>query len=170
LPRLRRGGLTAPGCGRQRLTRSRLHVQVAGDVLMMPVISSRQRTCTSSTLMRRSSQGRACVDQQCVDLKTPGRLLCLHDSRSLAIGSQAWAGGREKTSARREGVLRVVAEEDAGSGHHATQRVPDLPYLARQLSGGETWTYPQGGYPRGCRLTNGGSGPKSVGGSSWIEL
>jgi hypothetical protein len=35
---------------------------------------------------------------------------------------------------------------------------PDLPYLARQLSGGETWTDPQGCYPSGCRLTNGGIG------------
>jgi hypothetical protein len=24
------------------------------------------------------------------------------------------------------------------------------------VSGGETWTDPQGGYPSGCRLTNGG--------------
>jgi hypothetical protein len=24
-----------------------------------------------------------------------------------------------------------------------------------QVSGGETWTDPQGGYPSGCRLTNG---------------
>jgi hypothetical protein len=67
-----------------------------------------------------------------------------------------------------EEVLRVFAEDDAGSGHHATQRVPDHPYLARQLSGGDTWTYPQGGYPSGCRLIDGGSGPKSVGGSSRI--
>jgi hypothetical protein len=57
-----------------------------------------------------------------------------------------------------EEVLCAVAEDDAGSGHHAAQRVPDHPYLARQLSGGETWTDPQGGYPSGCRLTNGGSG------------
>jgi hypothetical protein len=34
-----------------------------------------------------------------------------------------------------EEVLRAVAEDDAGSGHHAAQRVPDFPYLARQLSG-----------------------------------
>jgi hypothetical protein len=34
-----------------------------------------------------------------------------------------------------EEVLCAVAEEDAGSGHHAAQRVPDHPYLARQLSG-----------------------------------
>jgi hypothetical protein len=27
-----------------------------------------------------------------------------------------------------------------------------------------------GGYPSGCRLINGGSGPKSVGGSSQMEL
>jgi hypothetical protein len=37
------------------------------------------------------------------------------------------------------------------------------------VSGGETWTDPQGGYPSGCRLTNGGSGPKSVGGRSWMN-
>jgi hypothetical protein len=36
-----------------------------------------------------------------------------------------------------EEVLRAVAEDDAGSGHHAAQRVSDHPYLARQLSGGE---------------------------------
>jgi hypothetical protein len=27
----------------------------------------------------------------------------------------------------------------------------------------------KGGYPSGCRLSNGGSGPKSVGGSSWMN-
>jgi hypothetical protein len=37
-----------------------------------------------------------------------------------------------------EEVLRVITEDDAGSGHHAAQRVPDHPYLTRQLSGGET--------------------------------
>jgi hypothetical protein len=30
-----------------------------------------------------------------------------------------------------EEVLRAVAEDDAGSGHHAAHRVPDHPYLAR---------------------------------------
>jgi hypothetical protein len=39
----------------------------------------------------------------------------------------------------------------------------------RFLSGGETCTDPQGGYPSGCRLSSGGSGPKSVGGSSWVN-
>jgi hypothetical protein len=34
------------------------------------------------------------------------------------------------------------------------------------LSGGETSTDPQGGYPSGCRWIDGGSGPKSVSGSS----
>jgi hypothetical protein len=52
----------------------------------------------------------------------------------------------------------LARKNDTRSGHHATQRVPDLPYLVRQLSGGETWTDPQGGYPSGCRLTNGGIG------------
>jgi hypothetical protein len=37
------------------------------------------------------------------------------------------------------------------------------------LSGAETCTDPQGGYPSGCRLTNGGSGPKRVSGSSWMN-
>jgi hypothetical protein len=37
-----------------------------------------------------------------------------------------------------EEVLRAVAEDDAGSDHHAAQRVPDHPYLVCQLSGGET--------------------------------
>jgi hypothetical protein len=37
--------------------------------------------------------------------------------------------------ARREGFLRAVSEDDTGSGHHAAQRIPDLPYQARQLSG-----------------------------------
>jgi hypothetical protein len=69
-----------------------------------------------------------------------------------------------------EEVLRAVAEDDTGSGHYAAQRVPDFPYLARQLSGGETRTDPQGGYPSGCRLIDGGSGPKSVGGSLRMEL
>jgi hypothetical protein len=38
------------------------------------------------------------------------------------------------------------------------------------LSGGETWTDPQGGDPSGCRLTWRGSRTKSVGGSSRVEL
>jgi hypothetical protein len=61
-----------------------------------------------------------------------------------------------------EEVLCAVAEDDTGLGHHAAQRVRDHPYLARQLSGGETWTDPQRGNPIGCRLTDGVSGPKSV--------
>jgi hypothetical protein len=40
--------------------------------------------------------------------------------------------------------------------------------VANSLSGGETWT-DQGGYPAGCRLTNGGLGPKSVSGRSWMN-
>jgi hypothetical protein len=40
----------------------------------------------------------------------------------------------------------------------------------KDLSGGETWIDPQRGYPSGCRLTNGGSEPKRVGGSSRMEL
>jgi hypothetical protein len=47
-----------------------------------------------------------------------------------------------------EEVLRAVAEDDAWSGHHAAQRVPDHPYLTCQLSRGETWTDPQGGLPK----------------------
>jgi hypothetical protein len=38
-----------------------------------------------------------------------------------------------------------------------------------EVLGGETWTDPQGGYPIGSRLIDGGSGPKSVGGSSWMN-
>jgi hypothetical protein len=38
-----------------------------------------------------------------------------------------------------------------------------------KLSGGETCTNPQGGYPSGCRWIDGGSGPKSVSGSSWTN-
>jgi hypothetical protein len=57
-----------------------------------------------------------------------------------------------------EDVRHARREDNARSGRHDTQRVPDLPYLTRQLSRGETWTYPQGGYPSGCRLTNGGIG------------
>jgi hypothetical protein len=29
-------------------------------------------------------------------------------------------------------------------GHYVAHRVPDHPYLARQLSRGETWTDPEG--------------------------
>jgi hypothetical protein len=47
----------------------------------------------------------------------------------LAIKSE---GGGEEVAV--EEVLRAVAEDDAESGYHATQRVPDHPYLARQLS------------------------------------
>jgi hypothetical protein len=68
-----------------------------------------------------------------------------------------------------EDVRHSRRENNARSGRHATQRVPDLPYLARQLSGGETWKDPQGGYPTSCRLIDGGSGPKSVSGSSWMN-
>jgi hypothetical protein len=63
----------------------------------------------------------------------------------------------------------LAGKKDARSGRHAAQRVPDLPYLARQLSGGETCTDPQGGYSSGCRLFSGGPGPKSVKGSSWMN-
>jgi hypothetical protein len=45
-------------------------------------------------------------------------------------------GGDEEVAA--EEVIRAVTEDDARSGHHAAQRAPDHPYLARQLSGGET--------------------------------
>jgi hypothetical protein len=37
------------------------------------------------------------------------------------------------------------------------------------VSGGETWTDLQGGYPNDCRLIDGGSGPKSVSDSSWMN-
>jgi hypothetical protein len=50
------------------------------------------------------------------------------------------------------GLARMSAmlaeKNDTRSGHHAAQRVPDHPYLARQLSEGETWTDPQGGLPK----------------------
>jgi hypothetical protein len=35
-------------------------------------------------------------------------------------------------------------------------RRPSLAKAVRALSGGETCTDPQGGYPSGCRFTNGG--------------
>jgi hypothetical protein len=57
----------------------------------------------------------------------------------LAIKSE---GGGEEVSI--EEVLHAVAEDDAKSGHHAAQRVPDHPYLTRQLSGGETWQIRKG--------------------------
>jgi hypothetical protein len=38
----------------------------------------------------------------------------------------------------------LAGENNTGSGHHAAQRVPDLPYLTRQLSGGETWQIRKG--------------------------
>jgi hypothetical protein len=50
----------------------------------------------------------------------------------------------KKNSTRREGVRRTVTEDDTGSGHHAAQRALDLPYLARQLSRGETWQIRKG--------------------------
>jgi hypothetical protein len=37
------------------------------------------------------------------------------------------------------------------------------------MSGGETWQIFKGGYPSGCRLIDGGSRPKSVSGSSWMN-
>jgi hypothetical protein len=46
-------------------------------------------------------------------------------------------GGGEEVAV--EEVLRDVAKDDAGSGHHAAQGVPDHPYLEPQLSGGEIW-------------------------------
>jgi hypothetical protein len=81
------------------------------------------------------------------------------------VGGSSW----RNVSARREGVLRVVAEDDTRSSHHAAQRASDHPYLVRQQSGGETCTDPQGGYLSGCRLSSGGSRPKSIGGSSWVN-
>jgi hypothetical protein len=51
------------------------------------------------------------------------------------------------------GLVRMSAMLiDTRSGYHASQRVPDHPYLAHQLSGGETWIDPLGGDPSGCRL------------------
>jgi hypothetical protein len=47
------------------------------------------------------------------------------------------SGGAGEKAVVKE-VLRAVAEDDVGSGHHAAQRAPDLPYLVRQLSEGET--------------------------------
>jgi hypothetical protein len=69
-----------------------------------------------------------------------------------------------------EDVRHARREDDTGSGHHAAQRVPDLPYLARQLSGGETWQIRKGATQEVVGWLMGGSGPKSVSGSSWIEL
>jgi hypothetical protein len=63
----------------------------------------------------------------------------------------------------------LAGKKDNRSGCHAAQRVPDLPFLARQMSGGETCTDPKGGYPSGCRLSSGGSGHKSVDGSSLMD-
>jgi hypothetical protein len=72
---------------------------------------------------------------------------------------QCGQGRRERAEANLHGIGEDVRharrENDTRSGRHAAQRVPDLPYLARQLSGDETWTDPQGGYPSGCRLSNG---------------
>jgi hypothetical protein len=62
-------------------------------------------------------------------------------------------GGSEEVAV--EEVLHAVAEDDAESGHHAAQRAPDHPYLARQLLGGETCTDPQGDYPSGFRWIDG---------------
>jgi hypothetical protein len=39
------------------------------------------------------------------------------------VGGSSW----RHFLARREGVLRAVVEDDAGSGHHAAQRAPDPP-------------------------------------------
>jgi hypothetical protein len=36
-------------------------------------------------------------------------------------------------------VHHACRKDDTRSGNHAAQRVPDHPYLVRQLSGGETW-------------------------------
>jgi hypothetical protein len=55
-----------------------------------------------------------------------------------------------------EDVRHAHRENDVRYGRHAKQRFPDLPYLACQLTRGETWTDSQGGYPSGCRWTNGG--------------
>jgi hypothetical protein len=43
------------------------------------------------------------------------------------------------------------------------------PTWRANCQGGETCTNPQEGYPSGCRLIDGGSGPKSVSGSSWMN-
>jgi hypothetical protein len=44
-----------------------------------------------------------------------------------------------------EDVRHARRKNDTRLGHHAAQRAPDHPYMAHQLSGGETWTDPQGG-------------------------
>jgi hypothetical protein len=54
------------------------------------------------------------------------------------------------------GVPKYTVNSHARRENEHTKRVPDLPYLTHQLSGGETWTDPQGGYPSGCWLIDGG--------------
>jgi hypothetical protein len=41
-------------------------------------------------------------------------------------------------------VRHARREDNTRSGHHAAQHVPDHPYLARQLSVGETWQIRKG--------------------------
>jgi hypothetical protein len=65
----------------------------------------------------------------CVGGYTQENLLARHPENEdvdLAIKSE---GGGEEVAV--EEVFRAVTKNDAGSGHHAAQRVPDLPYLVR---------------------------------------
>jgi hypothetical protein len=70
----------------------------------------------------------------------------------------------------------VLCKTKDGSGLPKVDRSVDHPDIwwkgrdeSRRLSGGETYTDPQGGYPSSCRWIDGGSGPKSVSGSSWMN-
>jgi hypothetical protein len=119
-----------------------------------------------------------------VELTTPG-----HDNDLMMTPSPAWVGGNRFFVTRRlqnEDVDLAVRSEGGGEqvavmeSSMSSQRRHWVwppcctvssrpPYLAHQLSEGETWLSARG-YPSGCRLIDGGSGPKSVCGSSRIEL
>jgi hypothetical protein len=88
----------------------------------------------------------------------------LDENVDLAIRSE---GAGEKVIV--EEVLRAVAEDDAESIHHAAQRAPDHPYLARQLSGVRPAQIRKGATQAVVGCLVGGLGPKSVGGSSWMN-
>jgi hypothetical protein len=94
-------------------------------------------------------------------LSTDGAVVRDSKKTQLAFSS----GGIASSRGRQGNPTRVLHRR---RGAESKDKVLGVGLLL--VSGGETWADLQGGYPSGCRLTSGGSRPKSVGGSSWIEL
>jgi hypothetical protein len=98
-----------------------------------------------------------------------GEDVCVSGSRRVSWPTPQSGSGAAHTRRRLFVRDRELCEVESCRAVKTSQRGPSSRELVGgspnwSVSGGETWTDPQGGYPSGCRLTNGGSRPKSVGG------